>query len=127
MKYCPCGSQKRYLDCCGPYVLKKLPAPTPEALMRSRYTAFVEGNINYIQKTMKGEALLNFDKRIAKEKVLWLELEVLETTQDSNNPQISYVEFKAKYKKKENLFCIHEKSTFHQVEGKWFYVSGVIQ
>lgn len=127
MKLCPCGSQARYLDCCGLYIQKKLPAPTPEALMRSRYSAFVEGNIAYIRKTMRGEALLNFDKRAAKEKVGWISLEILSTSKSSDNHQIGYVEFIAKYKKNLNLFSIHEISTFHLINDKWYYLSGIIQ
>lgn len=38
--YCPCGSQSRYADCCQRYHAGEN-APTPEALMRSRFTAFV--------------------------------------------------------------------------------------
>lgn len=124
MKLCPCGSQVRYLDCCGRYIQKKLPAPTPLALMRSRYSAFVEGNIGYIRKTMRGEAILNFDKRAAKEEIEWLSLDILNFSKELENQQIGYVEFIAKYKKDSNIFSIHEKSTFHLMNGKWYYVLG---
>ena len=36
---CPCGSGRRFADCCGVYLSggsQALGAPTPEALMRSR-------------------------------------------------------------------------------------------
>ena len=124
MKYCPCGSKNRYLDCCGAYILKRAVAPTPEALMRSRYTAYVEGKIDYIQKTMKGPALLNFDKKSAKEKVEWLGLEVVSSLIDSTDPSIGYVEFKAKYRKDNQEYCIHENSKFNKMDGKWYYISG---
>ncbi len=37
---CPCGSNKPYTDCCARYVEGNKHAPTAEALMRSRYTAY---------------------------------------------------------------------------------------
>ena len=47
---CPCGSEKTYEDCCGPWhagFKTGVHAPTPEALMRSRYRAYVLGLIEY--------------------------------------------------------------------------------
>jgi SEC-C motif-containing protein len=41
MQTCPCGSQKPFSDCCEPYVSGAEAAPTAEALMRSRYSAYV--------------------------------------------------------------------------------------
>lgn len=124
MKYCPCGSSKRYLECCGAYLLKKSIPDTPEALMRSRYTAYVEGNIDYIRRTMRGTALLNFNKHKAKEKVNWRGLEIMNTSLEPENPAIGYVEFKAKYAKDQQELCLHEKSEFHLIEGRWYYVDG---
>jgi SEC-C motif-containing protein len=41
---CPCGSDnKKYTDCCGRYLDGGEAAPTAEALMRSRYTAYALG------------------------------------------------------------------------------------
>ena len=39
---CPCGSGQSYTTCCGPWHAG-VPAPTAEALMRSRYSAYVLG------------------------------------------------------------------------------------
>lgn len=124
MKLCPCGTQKRYLDCCGAYLLKKALPSTPEALMRSRYTAFVEGDIRYIRQTMYGEALANFNKQAIKKKVQWVKLEVLNAEIEPNNPDMGTVEFKAYYQEDKKLFCIHERSVFHKIDDRWFYVSG---
>ena len=51
MKKCPCGSGKNYSDCCQPLIKGKTKAPTAEALMRSRYSAYVEHAIDYIIET----------------------------------------------------------------------------
>lgn len=126
MKPCPCDKQKRYMDCCGLYIQKKMLAETPEKLMRSRYSAFAEGNISYIRKTMRGAALLDFNKKNMNEDVIWLGLEVIHSALDPNDPNIGYVEFKAHYKQKNNKESgiLHEKSRFEKMNGKWFYVSG---
>jgi len=47
---CRCGSGRKERRCCGP-VLSGRPAPTPEALMRSRYAAYARGDAAYIQQT----------------------------------------------------------------------------
>ena len=47
---CPCGSTKKAKRCCGP-LLDGQPAPTPEALMRSRYVAYSLGDVAYVQRT----------------------------------------------------------------------------
>ncbi|WP_375384517.1 YchJ family protein [uncultured Microbacterium sp.] len=44
---CPCGSGVAFDGCCAP-ALRGSPAPTAEALMRSRYTAFVVGDTRYL-------------------------------------------------------------------------------
>src|SRR3569833_3134762 len=52
MDQCPCGSGKEYEACCGEIIGGKRAAPTAEALMRSRYSAFVEdedeGTVEFI-------------------------------------------------------------------------------
>jgi SEC-C motif-containing protein len=50
-KDCPCGSGRSYAECCEPYITGKEKAPTAEALMRSRYSAYVEHEIDYIINT----------------------------------------------------------------------------
>lgn len=125
MKLCPCGNPKRYLDCCGAALQKNIPAETPEALMRSRYTAFVERKFDYIQKTMRPPASLKFNKKEAKkDHPEWLGLTVIHSSIDNDNNQLGYVEFKAHYKNIGKIFCIHEKSIFHCIEGRWYYVDG---
>ncbi|MGD9842722.1 MAG: YchJ family protein [Steroidobacteraceae bacterium] len=47
---CPCGSSIEYTACCGRWHAGE-PAPTAEALMRSRYAAFVLQNEAYLLAT----------------------------------------------------------------------------
>ena len=48
---CPCGSGRAYPACCGPYLDQSLPAPTAEALMRARYTAYTLKREDYLLAT----------------------------------------------------------------------------
>ncbi|MCB8888378.1 YchJ family protein [Halomonas malpeensis] len=50
MTSCPCGSDAVYQACCHVYH-QGTPAPTPEALMRSRYTAFALDLVDYLRAT----------------------------------------------------------------------------
>jgi SEC-C motif-containing protein len=52
---CPCHSGKRYKDCCEPFHTGAREAPTPEALMRSRYAAFALGLGDYLVGTLSSD------------------------------------------------------------------------
>jgi SEC-C motif-containing protein len=126
MSLCPCGSQKNYIACCKPYINEKKVPQTPEQLMRSRYTAYSQGQINYIKKTMMGKPLMDFNEVEAQnwaENSQWLGLDVLEFTQENLN--LGYVEFIATLIERNQLKTIHERSEFHQHNGRWFYVDGI--
>ena len=73
---CPCDSGQTYVDCCGPWhagLLQGLHAPTPEALMRSRYSAYVLGLPDYLLATWHpGTAPGELELPLVK----WLGLEV---------------------------------------------------
>src|SRR5690606_39678562 len=47
---CPCQSGQAYADCCQS-LHQGAPASSPEALMRSRYSAFVLGLEDYLQRS----------------------------------------------------------------------------
>ncbi|MFZ2315813.1 MAG: YchJ family protein [Gammaproteobacteria bacterium] len=124
MKPCACGSKKDYADCCQPFIDgTKLPS-TPEALMRSRYTAYTQRNIDYIAKTMASPASDGFNAEEAKawaEQCEWLKLEVIEA---SYNQLTGFVEFIAHFNHHQQRQMIHEKSEFHLINSKWVYVNG---
>jgi SEC-C motif-containing protein len=125
VKLCPCGSTIDYLACCGQYHQHQTLPKTPEALMRSRYTAYTLANINYIKQTMQGKPLLGFNEQEAarwSKSVLWLGLQVLDASQkDEKNGE---VEFIATYLEGQLVKTIHEKSQFKVTAEHWFYIDG---
>ncbi|MCB1107409.1 MAG: SEC-C domain-containing protein [Chlamydiia bacterium] len=119
---CPCGSGKDYDSCCGPYILGKENPPTPEALMRSRYTAFTQRNLEYIEATMRGEALERFDRK-GGEGIQWIKLDVLLSEENGDQGMVQFIAtFRFQGKKQ----MMHETSFFKKINGKWYYVKGIV-
>jgi SEC-C motif-containing protein len=124
---CPCGSQTEYSQCCGKYINNKQLAMHPEALMRSRYTAYTQANIDYIAKTCCGPAAEKFNYQTAKqwaEQVSWQALQVIRAYIDQADTNHGYVEFKAYYQQHGQKQCIHELSEFIKKNEQWYYYQG---
>jgi SEC-C motif domain protein len=118
---CPCESGKPYNECCEP-AHKGSAAPTAEALMRSRYTAYVLGLEAYLLKTWAAEArpaALNLSDDTATK---WLSLQVKRAENPSENTAI--VEFVARYKIAGKAERLHEISQFVRFDGCWYYLAG---
>jgi len=116
-----------YIACCGLFLDKLQAAPTPEALMRSRYTAFTLAKVDYLKKTMRGKPLENFDEdntALWAKQVKWLGLEVINRYMDDEDENLGYVEFIASYQDGGKKLVIHELSKFQRFEGLWFYTEG---
>lgn len=125
MKKCPCGSNLDFSSCCNLYLSHKELPKTPEALMRSRYTAFTLSNTSYIKDTMKGKALLGFNELETfnwSKSVVWLGLKVVFSSLEDKNA--GSVEFIAKFLESDSIKFIHEKSQFERIDNKWFYSGG---
>ncbi len=125
MNNCPCNSGQNYSDCCGLFIDNKQLPRTPEQLMRSRYTAYTQANIEYIAKTMKPPASNGFDPDAAlawARQVTWLGLEVIQSRME--NDSIGFVEFCAHYKEDNKRCTLHELSEFHLEMDQWYYING---
>ncbi len=117
---CPCNSQLDYTKCCEPYITGKSIAPTPEALMRSRYSAYVKMALPYLLETLAPEARKDHNPDDIKEwseKSEWLGLEVVSAKDDT-------VEFVAKYKTQGKILEHHEVSKFRKKGDRWYFVDG---
>ena len=93
--------------------------------MRSRYTAYTQARIDYIQATMVGKAAEGFDQHSAAQwakNVNWLDLNVIQVSPTKETT--GEVEYLARYIDHDCLMQIHEKSRFHQQKGKWVYTGG---
>lgn len=126
--FCPCGSNKTYSECCELFISGKQLPSTPEALMRSRYTAYTQANIDYIANTMKDAASRGFNPASAREwasTVTWLSLQVLNASPVTNNK--GFVEFIARYRLQNQEHTLHEISEFHLKNGRWYYVDGKLR
>lgn len=120
--FCPCGSNKPLEGCCGPYLSGEKDAPTPEALMRSRYTAYSLGDLGYIERTMREKALNRFNRKASEktlEQTTWIQLTVLNASEEGDT---GTVQFMASFKDNGEIHTMHELSTFKKINNKWYYV-----
>lgn len=123
MSDCPCGRGLPYAQCCGRYVedFEGLPAPDAEALMRSRYSAFVLERADYLRATWhasKRPSTIRFDPGVK-----WLGLEVRDfKVLDDTHAE---VEFVARQRDTSGRAVrLHERSRFVREDGRWYYVDG---
>jgi len=126
MSACYCSSGRDFENCCLPLLEAKAIAKKPEALMRSRFSAYCTQNYQYIYDTYGAEQRQNLTVDILRESAgnsKWLGLEVIETTQQDVNA--GTVEFIATYADGKKIFQMHELSFFIHHDGKWFYTDGV--
>ncbi len=125
MSLCACGSKYHYSSCCASYLLGEKAPDTPEALMRSRYTAYTKADVDYIRKTMQGAALEDFnaaDTAAWARRVTWVDLQVLNAPEAID--AIGQVEFIARFVEGGRVYSIHETSHFLLDNGGWFYIDG---
>lgn len=121
MENCYCGSNIGFNTCCNCIIIGDKKAETSEQLMRSRYTAYVLQNADYLIQTTH----VSQRKYYSKSEILkwakantWLKLEVIQASETT-------VEFKAYYLDGNLQTQVHhEKSSFKQENGNWFYVDG---
>jgi SEC-C motif-containing protein len=127
---CPCGTARAFGDCCGPILNGERPAPTAEALMRSRYSAYVVGRIGYLRDSLDPDHREDLDLEATRRwagQSRWLGLEVRATEQGGPDDGEGVVEFVATYKERGGLVRPHhERARFRRHQGHWFYVSGEI-
>jgi SEC-C motif-containing protein len=113
---CPCGSAEAYQACCGPFHAGRSTAPTAETLMRSRYSAFVRHEADYLAATWHPStrpARLQLDPDR-----VWTHLEVVRVRGGAADDPRGMVEFRAHH----TTGVQAERSTFLHEDGRWFYL-----
>lgn len=123
---CPpyADSNKEYIDCCGRYLDDGEAAPTAEALMRSRYTAYTLGREDYLLTTWHHSTRPASLELANEPHRKWLGLEV--RRHEQLEPDHAVVEFVARYKVGGRAHRLHEISRFVREAGQWFYLDGDI-
>ena len=122
---CYCGQPKPYANCCEQVHKNMEKAETAEQLMRSRYSAFVKANGDYLMQshhastrpTKEKKTIVNWAKSVQ-----WIKLDVLETCRGLKNDTNGTVTFKAYFYENGKVDVIHEKSAFVKENNKWFYL-----
>ena len=115
---CPCGSDRPLPDCCGRYHHGE-PAPSPEALMRSRYSAFALDLTEYLRETWHSSTRPS--SLPSDDATRWRRLEILDHDQQDDR---GHVHFRATFQEGRRWGVLEEVSRFVCEEGRWYYLDG---
>lgn len=121
---CPCQAVKMYKDCCAPYHEGVAAAPSAEALMRSRYSAYALHKAAYLYKSWSAQTRPSKHSLKKAKPLAWLSLEIVRTERGGALDDTGIVEFIAKYKDGEQPAQLNEVSKFARENGRWVYVEG---
>ena len=123
---CYCHSGKPFSECFEAFLKVTARAPSPEALMRSRFSAFCTQNIDYIERTTDPKKLATFNREGTEEWAtgsIFTKLEIIKSSQMGTD---GVVEFKAYFQTKADKVdhVHHEVSMFKKNGGIWHFRSG---
>ncbi|MDX2547751.1 YchJ family protein [Streptomyces sp. WI04-05B] len=120
LRSCPCGLLEMYGKCCGRYHSGAAAAPTAEALMRSRYSAYAHRAEAYLLRTWHPRT--RPDQIGFAPGMRWTGLEILGSTEGSAFHSTGTVTFRASFRGG----ALHERSRFERVDGAWAYIDGTL-
>ncbi len=122
---CPCGSGLPFAECCARYLTggaEHLLAPTPEALMRSRYAAYALGDDCYVLETWAAETRPAELFAPGEQRPKWMSLSVA-SAETSPDGLTGEVRFAAKGRTSQGAFVMRARSRFRrEADGRWVYV-----
>jgi len=122
---CPCRKKSEttpYAACCQPYHAGLRPAPSAEALMRSRYAAFALKDAAYLLATWHPTTQpASLDLHPDED---WVQLRLLAAREDGETATVEFIARSRNGGRNERL---HETSRFIRKDGRWLYVDGVVQ
>ena len=125
LNHCHCGTEMSYATCCEPFHNGMDFPRKAETLMRSRYSAYVVKNADYLLATWYKTTRPN-EIDFSNDKTKWQKLVILHTKKGGVNDDKGRVEFNAFYVQEGEERLIHEISRFKKIAGRWFYVDGVL-
>jgi len=127
MDLCPCGSGGAYEACCGALIETAKPAPTAEAVMRARYSAFVKQELEYLHDSLHPEHRDDYDPAATQRwarTAQWVGLEIVATDAGGTGDDEGTVEFIASYRDGGATHAHREIGRFSRHEGIWYYTNG---
>lgn len=122
MTMCPCCSSREFDDCCAP-IIGGIPALTAEALMRSRYTAFVVRSLDHVESTHAPEIRDDFNRAEAEsiaEQCVWHSLHIHSAKETNDTAE---VEFVVRVRQQQKIIAKAAISRFRRDRGQWLFVS----
>jgi SEC-C motif domain protein len=125
---CPCGNAIPLAECCGQYQAG-LPAPDAERLMRSRYSAYALGLIDYLVDTTLPAQQAGLDRQAMaawSQSSQWLGLEVAHHEALGGQPAHAYVTFIAHWRDEQGEHSHRERSAFVETNGRWFFIDPTV-
>jgi len=129
---CPCGSGLKFKKCCGPALDGTVWPETAEALMRSRYTAYVVGNTTHLYRTthpdndqVKGIPKEQFDRETLhfSKAVDFTKLSIKQVFPEDEQG-VARVLFTTEYTAGDKQETFTELSDFVRLDGRWIYLNG---
>lgn len=122
---CHCGSGSSYQACCGRFLSGEQWPETAEALMRARYSAYVEGEDGFLIDSWHPLSCPSqFESNLNQQ---WLGLKILAVNQGRPGDGSGSVEFVATFKVSGKVETLHEVSEFVREQGRWCYLSGILK
>lgn len=122
---CYCGNLKDYVNCCEKIHKDLANAKTAQQLMRSRYSAFVLANGDFLMKSHHSKTRPTSEKKAIvawAKSVNWIKLEIIDTTMGLENDTNGTVTFNAYFYQHGKVDVIHEKSAFKKENKHWKYL-----
>ncbi len=122
---CPCGSGNELAQCCRPFLQGKAKPATAEQLLRSRYTAFALGEVDYVLKThhsrtiheVKREEIEDWSKNSE-----WLGLNIVQFEGGTEKDDKGTILFRAQYTTGGKTHDHWEQSYFEKEGGEWRFL-----
>jgi SEC-C motif-containing protein len=124
---CPCGSKSDYQDCCQPIIKGQRAATTAEELMRARYTAYTQVEMEFLRTSVHPDFRQDDDADGARdwaENSVWHGLEIISTRDGLEDDAVGEVEFVASYTYDGEDKQYHEVAAFRRSAGAWVFTSG---
>ena len=93
--------------------------------MRSRYSAFVVGDVDHLMRSWHPDTRPDEVTLVADQ--VWTSLEIISTERGRALDATGVVEFRASYRRGERSGALHEASRFGRVDGRWVYIDGKVR